>query len=324
MPSETTSHLPYKTLEAAPPKPLVTILLMMTMTVFLNTGKIDWIDKTAFTAAHMADFLRAHDYQGLFTSMFTSAFAQMSAWNWVLNAFFLWSFGYIVEKRVKTLKFACLAVVLVVSGWVLVFTQAGMNYSKMYIGPSLFLFGLLGAYFAFLPKREKRIEQWVKPSTQIYRNEVQQTTEERYFVSPWLYITLFVIYQVLLQVGLNFDSQTIVGRTGIQMLGQIHTAFFGRMQVVPSAFQPLAAIFNIAVGYALASALPQLVMSMKPKRPGGKLQLEVIQHYRELRTLDLTHEQACEGAAKFAAVPIDIAKDWIAKGAAGLKDQELR
>jgi hypothetical protein len=96
------------------------------------------------------------------------------------------------------------------------------------------------------------------------------------------------------------------------------------MQVQPSAFSPVAALISIGVGALFAQVLPKFAMSLKPKRPGGKLQLEVIQHYRELRTLDMTHDQACEGAAKFAAVPIDIAKDWISKGAAGLKDQTIK
>jgi membrane associated rhomboid family serine protease len=317
------AKLPYKTLDPPPPKPVLTVLLICLMPLCLAPDNLDWIDRTAFTASHAAELLHDAKYIDVLSYMFTAAFAQLTQWMWVFNSLFIWTFGHVIEKKLKTIKYAILLPLLVISGWILILVQPG-SMEKMYIGPSMFLFGLLGAYFANFPKQETRIQTWVKPNTQIFRVEKQASIEERYWVSPWNYVTAFVIFQIILQIGLNFSKDAIVDRTNLTFLGTLHTYLFGRLQSNPSAFQPIAAIMNIFVGYVIAQMLPMIQKRVKPIRPGGKLQLEVIQHYRELRTLDLTHDQACEGAAKFAAVPIDIAKDWIAKGSAGLKDQEIR
>lgn len=321
------AKLPYKTLEPPPPKPLVTVLVGLTMVLMTymaaSASKFDWIAKSAFTAGHMADLLRANDFGGLLSMMSYASMVQFSVWIWPFNAFFLWVFGYVVEKRLKSLHYMVLVAIIMVTGWVAVYTQAIATPSKMYVGPSMMLFGLLGAYFAYFPKRENKIQQWTKNPTEIFRNEKEPTTEERYWVSPWMYVIAFVAYQILLQVCLNVDKDVIIERTHMSFLGPAHNYLFGKLEVFPSAFQPVAAIINIGVGYAVASVLPMFTVAVKPKRPGGKLQLVVIQHYKELRTLDMTHDQACEGAAKFASVPLDIARDWIAKGAAGLKDQDV-
>jgi membrane associated rhomboid family serine protease len=320
-------RLPYKTLEPPDPPPtitLLTILGMVLVTYMAANGKTFWVEKYAFTAGHMSDLLSTGDYLGLLSYIFSATGAQFTAWLWPLNAVFTWVFGHVVEKKMKTLRFAITMFAVVISGWFLVFVTARLTPDKMYLGPSMMLFGLLGAYFAHFPKLEHKVQQWLRPNTEIFRNQTETPLEERYWVSPWLYVIGFVVYQVILQVALNFDKETIVARTHMDFLGTAHAFMLGNLQEHPSAFQPIAAIINIGVGFALAKILPAFQVIRKPVRPGGKLQLEVIQHYRELRTLDLTHEQACEGAAKFAAVPIDIAKDWISKGSAGLKDQDMR
>jgi membrane associated rhomboid family serine protease len=317
--------LPYKILEPPPPPPLITILLMVTMVFFVADGNINWTDKVCFSATKMSEQM-GNPVQ-LMQLMFIATFSQLSNWICVLNALFIWAFGHVVEKQLKALRYLAFVLVILFSGWLLVFVLSGVaGASKMYVGPSMLMFGLLGGYFAFLPKRPFKPQAWVKSPTQIYSTEQEVPMHERYWVSPWAYIITFVVYQVILQVSLFVGVDAIVDKTHMDFLRLIYTQALGRMNSdsIPYAFQPMAAIGNIAVGVFCAALLPKLAMVIRPKRPGGKLQLEVIQHYRELRTLDMTHEQACEGAAKFAAVPIDTATDWIVKGAAGLKDQDLR
>lgn len=300
------------------------MLLICLMPAFVSNGNINWLEKVAFTAAHFGDLAAKSDLMGLISYMVTASLSQLSAWNWIINSFFLWCFGYIIEKKLKGWRYAAFILCCIVIGWVLVVVNAGLNVNKMYIGPSMMFFGMLGGYFAFFPRKHFEAQQWVRPSTEIFKREKARPVAERYWVNPWAYVIAFVIYEVLLQMGLNFGKEWVVNKTHIQFLGEVHQFIVGRIQGAPSAFNPISAVLAIGAGFVVAQTLPKLAMSMKPKRPGGKLQLEVIQHYRELRTLDMTHDQACEGAAKFAAVPLDLAKDWIAKGAAGLRDQEIQ
>jgi membrane associated rhomboid family serine protease len=312
--------------EIGPPetKPIVTVLLICVMPLFVSTGKIDWIEKTAFVPLKFGELLATGQYGNIVSYMWTATFAQLSSWVWLLNALFFWLFGYVLEKRLKGWRYPVFILTGIVCSWVAVYATAGFNISKAYIGPSMLFFVMLGGYFAFFPRKPFKPQQWLRPTTEIFRTDKPVPANERYWVSPWMYVISFAVYQVALQAFLAMGKDAIVAKTHIELLGQLQQWMVGRMQIQPSAFAPIAAVLSVGIGAMFAQLLPKLGLSLKPKRPGGKLQLEVIQHYRELRTLDMTHDQACEGAAKFSAVPIDIAKDWIAKGAAGLKDQEIK
>jgi membrane associated rhomboid family serine protease len=315
----------------ADPKPVLTVCWMILPVLISAVGgpaliandRIDWVTTAGFTAAQLGTHL-ATEPSAAFSYMIMASLAMLSPAMWAINSLFLWLLGAPIERKLKGWRYPAFLVMTVVSGWLCIYYTAGFNRDKIYIGPSMMLFGLLGAYFAYFPKKPFKPEQWVKPSTEIFKKEDKTPIHERYWVSPWTYVIAFAIFQIALQIGLTTSRDQIVNMTGMPFLGQVYTFLFGRMQVSPSAFSPIAAMFQIGIGALLAQILPMLAMSLKPKRPGGNLQLEVIQHYRELRTLDMTHDQACEGAAKFSAVPIDIAKDWIAKGAAGLKDQNIK
>lgn len=306
------------------PKPIFTILLICTMAAFVSNGNINWIEKVAFIPQKFAELLYTGQYVTMIMYMVTATFSQVSQWIWLPNALFMWLFGHVLEKNLKGWRFPVFALICVFAPWIAVYATAGMALSKPYIGPSMMFFAMLGGYFTFFPKKPFKPQQWLRPNTEIFRTDKPTPPHERYWVSPWTYVIGFVAFQFLLQMCLSLGKDQIVAKTHIEFLGTVQQYLVGRMQVQPAAFSPIAAIVSVGVGAIFAQMLPKFGLSLKPKRPGGKLQLEVIQHYRELRTLDMTHEQACEGAAKFAAVPIDIAKDWIAKGAAGLKDQEIK
>lgn len=309
------------------PKPVVTVLFIMAMLAFgMTNGRFDWVEKVCFTPEKYASFLNAGDYGGLITLMWNATSAQLSQWLWIPNGLCFWVFGYVVEKKLKGWRYPLFLLICMVASWTAVYATAGLlNYDRKYIGPSMITFALLGGYFAFFPKKAFKPQLWVRPSTEIFRNEKPPEIHERYWINPWIYVVAFSIYEIVLQIALQVGPDGIVKLTHLPIMKQAYLMFLGKIQLspAPQAFSPIAAGISIAVGALVAQALPRLAMSIKPKRPGGKLQLEVLQHYRELRTLDMTHEQACEGAAKFAAVPIDIAKDWISKGAAGLRDQQL-
>jgi membrane associated rhomboid family serine protease len=318
-----------KNVDIAPPdpKPIFTILMMLVMALpmYVNDGNMNWVEHHGFTVSKFAEFLGTSNYAGMIGYLTMTTFAQLSAVCWIFNALAMWCLGSVVEKKLRGWRFPLFMLIMLVASWSLVYVQSGAQIDKIYIGPGMLMFGLLGGYFAFFPKKPFKPEQWVRPATQIFKPDKKTATHERYWVSPWLYVIYFVIWEVIQQVALSMGKESLINTTHMEFVGSAYQVMFGRMasDLHPSAFAPVAALASIAIGAVLGSLLPAIALSLKPKRPGGKLQLEVIQHYRELRTLDMTHDQACEGAARFASVPIDIAKDWISKGAAGLKDQEI-
>lgn len=306
------------------PKPIFTVLLICQMPFFVTTGKIDWVEKTAFIPLKFGELLGSQNVVEMTKYVWTATFAELTQWIWILNALFFWVFGYVLERKMKGWRYPAFIALSMAAAWIAVYATAGFNVSKAYIGPSMLLFSMLGGYFAYFPKKPFEPQQWLRPTTEIFRNDKPTPAHERYWVSPWAYVMAFAIFQVALQASLAIGKDGIVAKTHIEFLGTVQQLLCGRMQVQALAFPPIAAGLAVISGALIAQLLPKLGITLRPMRPGGKLQVEVIQHYRELRTLDLTHDQACEGAAKFAAVPIEIAKDWIKKGDAGLKDQEIK
>ncbi len=303
------------------PKPVLTLLMVCLMPLGLSDGHINWAALHAFTARHFHELLAANDYQGLFSYLAGATFGELTPWIFVLNIFFVWTFGSLVEQKLRTWRYPLFLLIGFIGSWYLVAMQAGFNAGKMYIGPSMFLFYLLGGYLAFLPKKPFKPSDWVKPAWKIFREDSPPPIFEQYWVSPWMFIILFAIYSLALQYSLSVTKDQLVNLTKIALAGQVHLFFIGRMDTANAAFAPLPALETIMLGAAVAYALVHMVSSATVKRPGGELQLQVLQHYRELRALDMTHEQACEGAAKFTAVPVEIARDWITKGVAALKDK---
>src|SRR5438309_10068115 len=113
----TKGHLPYKTLEKPPPPPIITVLaiaLFPFVTMFINGQSLirmpsdqttSWVVKHSFSAPLMLEHLTKGDYPGLFQLWFGTCFSELSPLMWAINAFFLWCFGHVVEKKLKTLRY---------------------------------------------------------------------------------------------------------------------------------------------------------------------------------------------------------------------------
>jgi membrane associated rhomboid family serine protease len=302
-------------------KPILTLLLVCVSSVaVMSDGHIDWVSKNGITPLMLNTFLTKGDYMGMFSAAFRTSLAQFSPYIWIFNSFFLWTFGSLTEQRLGGLRYMVFLMAAVFGSFILVYYQA-TDPTKVYIGPSMLLFCLLGSYLMFKPKKPFKPADWFRPAWKIFRENEPPALFERYWVSPWLFISSFIVYQGALQFLLTVNKDWLIDHTHTQMAGAVYLALFHRMQEVPAAFAPIPALESVGVGAALATLLLTIQASIKVKRPGGKLQVQCLQHYRELRALDMTHDQACEGAAKFTAVPIDIARDWIAKGTAALKGQ---
>jgi len=78
--------------------------------------------------------------------------------------------------------------------------------------------------------------------------------------------------------------------------------------------RPIPAVEAMLFGIFSSYILQNIVFKQRMRREAGDLQVQAVLQYKELRALDMNHKQAVEGTAKLLGVPLDIVKDWIAKG----------
>src|SRR5262249_6779960 len=182
--------------------------------------------------------------------------------------------------------YAVLTVFSMFVPWILLGMEAGKHLSPQYVGAGPMLCSLAGIYLNFLP--EKKIK---RPKTLYGRWEDQPEPDEepnkRFGLSPWAYIAGFVVFQLAVHVA---------------ALGAVHPV---------DTIALLPGFLAFVAGYFACLAF---VMSAAGQVGASAMKLLAISHYKKLRTLDMSHEEALLGAASLLSVPTPQVKRWITQG----------
>lgn len=309
-------------------KPILTVLLMI-MCMFNTSAKGDfnWFLQHALSADKVANGLQAGAYPAIFTLSAISATGQMSLWVMLPNILFIWLFGHVVEKKLITWRFPLFALLaLLVPSLLLVFTSpvGSAAYTQKLVGPTMMTAFLLGGYLVFKPKKPFKPQEWKTPKWKVFKgNDPDRRKYSVPYVNPTVYIGAFIAWSALQMFLLSTARQDVVSMTNQLWVGNVYAALTGG-STNNSAFQvmqPIAAIGSVLAGALSAYTLINLSGNVKYKRSASDLQVQAVLQYKELRALDMTHNQAVEGTSKLIGVPIDICKDWITKGMQPIKDE---
>ncbi|MFN8656345.1 MAG: hypothetical protein U0105_08410 [Candidatus Obscuribacterales bacterium] len=282
----------------------------------------------AFTASKAYSLLTKQDWGGLVNLCYQATFDHMTGFLFMINLSFMYIFGSWLEKKLWGWRYFAFLTLAVFVPWAILFydvKSAPSLVEKMFVSPMLMLLFMAGGYAAVKPEKPFVPADWVRPSWKIFRQERKVPLMEMYWVSPWVFIIVLIVYASLVNVGMSVNRRMILDLPGSSpMMAQAHRWLIGRIDQPDqiAAFSWLAAIGTLAAGAVSAPTLLMIRMTTQAKRSGGVLQQRALQHYKELRSLDMTHDQALEGTSKFLAVPLDICRDWIAKGQAALKQEK--
>lgn len=311
--------------------PIVTLLVMLGPPMLAGllgqsgSPNVNMMTAHAFTARKAASLLVKSDWGGLINIAYQATFDHMTAVLFLINLGFLYIFGCWLEKKLWGWRYAAFMVLGIFVPWaILYFDVQGSNPDKMFISPLMMMLFMAGGYFAVKPVKPFVPQDWVRPSWKIFRQERKIPILEQYWVSPYVFIIAFIVYASAVNALMDFTRNQIVDLPySHAKVGEAHRWVIGRIdhsgQI--AAFSWLAGLGCFVAGAIGAPLLLGIKMTTTAKRAGGELQMRALTHYKELRSLDMTHEQALEGTAKFVAVPLDICRDWIAKGQAALKGQ---
>lgn len=292
-------------LEIAPIRPWVTlgvVLLCLWCLSEVSNNGLGWLRAHGINGADCFRFLKTHAWSKLAYYGFWSTFCQMNIWHFLANAYFIWVFGSTVEIRLGNARF--LAIILgsiLIDVLCLVFDMGRSNH-HYFIGPSLLTCSILGSYMVFFP--EKKIDpagSFQRTTTGYFRNAPPRDPVSSFGVSPWILITCFVAYQFamnlfILKAATKFPTQ------------------YELVRALPAAEAFVA-------GFALSLLMIMLTTGAVEGNPLQKLSLI---RYRQLRNLDMTHDEAVVGAARLLSVPVDQVRAWIGKNAGAIEGQGAR
>jgi hypothetical protein len=317
-------------------RPALTLLLMMGPPmvdgfVRFYSGKepsasINYMTAHAFTARKAAGFILKNDWVGLANLVYQATFDHMTGFLFMINLAFIFIFGSWLEKKLWGWRYLAFVLLGVFAPWaILYYDVQAVASEKMFVSPMLLIMFIAGGYVAVKPQKPFVPADWVRPSWKIFRQERKIPVMEQYWVSPWVFIIAFIIYACGVNLAMGVTKNQIVDLPYSNALfGQAHRWVVGRIDQAGeiAAFSWLAAFATFGAGAISAPLMLQIRLTSSARRSGGALQARALQHYKELRTLDMTHDQAVEATSKYVAVPVDIVRDWIAKGQAAVKQEK--
>lgn len=293
--------------ELEPLKPLITILLVfMFLCVFgfsFQRG-LTGAQLNAFTGARFAEYLSSNDYVKLISMMFNATFNQVAfakndilhsalgVLQGVFNMYFVWVFGSLVEIRLGYLRYMAVLVAAMLVGWFCLGMEVGVASTPYFVGPAFLTGGILGAYLNFLPV--KKIPQGgnIGRSYKVIVTESLADPSKAFEVSPWKLFGFFFIWQIALHFLISFMGASDFDN--------------GRL---------LSLIAAVVTGLIVSVIL---IMLAAPSVEGHPLQRLAMIRYRELRKIDLTHDQAITGTARLLSLPDETVKEWLQTARSGL------
>ena len=283
----------------APVKPWVTTCLLLVMVYLfyqVSAHGMLWVKYNAFTPGRFELYRMQGQYPSMLTNMFWASLCPVAGgWmglvHFLGSAYFLWVFGSLVELRLGYRYFLVLAAMCMFGGWVIQAYEAGLTTYGLYIGPGLLTLGIIGAYLLFFPEKKINPGGTIGRSTRFFRNEPDPDPASAFGIAPWWIISAFGIFQIgvhfwLGTTPLHLDNMHVVAAAGVFVLG-------------------------LATCAALVACAGHGVS-------GNPLKILAVQHYRQLRALDIGHDEAVVGTARLMSCPEEKVKEWITKGKGAL------
>jgi len=305
-------------------KPVLTLMLMLACLFFVgDPGKgwaySLWCSDHSFMAQKFFSSIDKHDIVGILSMTFQATAAQLSPLAFIFDAGLWWIFSNVVEKKLVAWRYPLFVFIGMLGNWAIL--AYGIGYvepSQRFIGPYMFMFYVLGAYLIFKPKKPFKPAQWKSVPWKLFKGDADHGVVKALrmpFVNPWIYVSIFLVYTAMIYFFLSLSNHDLVNMTHVGFVGLIQRSFVGTIQAGSmQILRPIQAVESCLLGVFTGYILVNIVVKSKMKRDAGDLQVQAILQYKELRALDMNHKQAVEGTAKLIGVPLDITRDWIAKG----------
>ncbi len=263
-------------------------------------GGESWIARNTFQFDQVLTLLQGQKYAQLSNVLFSTNFANLALWQLLVSIYFTCLFAIPVEKRLGPSRFVLLIILACTLPWVLQFMDVfrlplwplpfeHLKQSLYFFGPYSVMLALAGAYAVLAPRRppdrsQSRLQR--KDKTSIFNNAEKKAMNEKFGLSPDLFLTVFLFYAI----GSHFAI----------------TYFYKNYDTI-GLYAGLSALI---IGYIEASFINLGLVDSYQEHP---LKHAAIKNYYELLDLDVGHANAVKGAAKNLGLPDEQVEDWVKK-----------
>ncbi len=256
-----------------------------------------------------------------------AAIGQITIWIMLVNVLFIFLFGNILEKKLIQWRYwAFIATAVLGPALIIYFTApiGSPDYLQKVVGPTLMTCFFLGGYLCFMPKKPWKPAEWKPPRWKVFKgnDEQQRNLVKVPWVNPWTYVVGFAMWTGLQQACFTFGRSDVVTFTHQVMAGNVYSAITGGTVSggTIAIITLLPGILSVVAGAVFSQIYLYTATTVRYKRQSSDLQVQAVLQYKELRALDMNHNQAVEGTSKLIGVPLDICRDWINKGLQPIKD----
>lgn len=305
---------------------ITNLVMGCTFGLMFQDGK--YLDEAMRQMPRMSGMFPGSPIAAYIDLVWTSAIGQITIYIMFLNLLFIWLFGNVVEKKLIEWRYiAFLASAVLVPPLCVYFTSSPgtAEYQARIVGPTLMTMFLMGGYMCFMPKKPWKPAEWKPPRWKVFKgnDERQRTLTKVPWVNPWTYVGLFAGWTGIQQAVFFFSRSDVVNWTHQVWVGNIYSTLAGTVSSgMVNILTPIPAVLSVIAGAIFAQIYYYVGTTTRYKRDSSDLQVQAVLQYKELRALDMNHNQALEGTSKLIGVPLDICKDWITKGLQPLKDEQ--
>jgi len=219
--------------------------------------------------------------------MFWATVCQYNFWHFFGNCYFIMVFGSTLETRLGPLRYLLLVLLSMFGGWLILGQETGAGTAIRYVGPGLLTTGLVGAYLNFFQEKKISPGGSLVRTHRIFHEKRDPNPAESFGISPWIIVLAFVIFQV----AMHF----VVSRSPLNL----------------DTLRLLPALAVLVIGLVTCTVL---ILAATSHIEGNPLKRLAVQRYQQLLALDMTHEQAVQGAARLLSLPPEQVRNWISKG----------
>jgi membrane associated rhomboid family serine protease len=243
--------------------------------------------------------LKEQQYIEILSMLFYSNFLTINIWQSLCSAYFLFTFGFTVERKLGPIRFLSVVILGATIPWIVQFCDVLFNpiwplyfehlkSDTYFFGPAFILCTLASAYKFLTPKKKTHdfyvLQSAKTPATEIFNSSQARPVTEHFGLPPEVLVSGFIVYEIVQR------AFVILPWKDLDTIG-LYAAI-------------VASLIGWFSGVVVLSGL-------KDRFSDHPLRYEAVRRYYDLLDLDISSENAITGAAMALGLPDEQVHAWV-------------
>jgi membrane associated rhomboid family serine protease len=259
-----------------------------------------WLSTNCWSTGRIQDLIHSGGWPQIASIVFMSNIGCFNTIHMALNMYFFWVFGGHVEGKLGSGRYLPILLLGATVPWFTLLWDTASLPKLVIFGPVFLISTILGAYLVVPPVPMKKFGGGShQPKNQIFKKEEKRDPRSKYVANPWIFFGVFTICQVFFHFWITTGIPNPID------LSKFLLPPFGKDY---DNFRLLPTVVGVLIGYLNAQSF---VNSAADVHKEGPLAVAALKKYRELRDLDVQHEEALRGAARALGLSYDKVRELI-------------